>query len=184
MISTLTRLPLISIPLFVAVGVAESGSAGILWAVLCLALSGGVSTLYLEHLRRSVRLGDSTRIANGGRLRPLRLIVAQHFIAWGVVTLLGAPFGLGSLMLAYALLTAVLAALEPSEEISLHAAGVCAAAVALAYAFGEWGLAAALLLPPVWWARTVSGRHTSQEVALGAFSGALAALSCFLLTGG
>lgn len=181
-VSTFTRLPLFSIPLFIAVGVAESGAGGILWAVLCLALSGGASTLYLEYLRRSVRLGDASRIASGGRLRPLRLMVVQHFLGWLLVTLLGAPFGLGSLMLAYALLVVLLAALTP-EEISLHAAGVCAGAVALAYAFGPWGLTAALLLPPVWWARTATGRHTPQEVALGALAGTLAAMICFLLTG-
>ncbi len=181
-VSTFTRLPLLSIPLFIALGVAESGAAGVLWAVLCLALSGGASTLYLEYLRRSVRPGDAARIASGGRLRPLRLVVAQHFLGWLLVTLLGVPFGLGSLMLAYALLMAVLATLTP-EEISLHAAGVCAGAVALAYAFGPWGLAAALLLPPVWWARTATGRHTPREVALGALAGTLAAMICFLLTG-
>lgn len=182
-VSAFTRLPLFSIPLLISVGVAESGSTGILWAVLCVALSGGVSTLYLKYLRRSVSLGDAARIASGGRLRPLRLIVAQNVLAWLLVTLLGAPFGLGSLMLAYALLTALLAALAPEEEISLHAAGVCAGTVALAYSFGPWGLTAALLLPPAWWARTVTGRHTPKEVALGALAGTLAAAICFLLTG-
>lgn len=181
--STFTRLPLFSIPLFIAVGVAESGAVGILWAVLCLTLSGGASTLYLEYLRRSVRLGDASRIASGGQLRPLRLIVAQHFLGWLLVTLLGAPFGLGSLMLTYALLMVLLATLAPEEEISLHAAGVCAGAVAFAYAFGPWGLTAALLLPPAWWARTATGRHTPREVALGALAGTLAAMICFLLTG-
>lgn len=185
-VSTATRLPLISVPLFVAVGVAEAGSAvaGTLWAALCLALTGGVSTLYLEYLRRNVRLGDPDRLSRGGRLRLLRVIAAGHALAWLVVTALGAPFGLGSLVLAYALLTTLLAALVPREEISLHAAGVCAAAVALAYAFGPWGLAAAALLPPTWWARTVTGRHTHKEAALGALAGTLAASICFLLTSG
>ena len=60
MVSTFTRLPLLSVPLFIAVGVAESEAAGILWAVLCLALSGGASTLYLEYLdRKSKRLNSS-----------------------------------------------------------------------------------------------------------------------------
>lgn len=181
--STATRLPLLSVPLFVAVGVSEAGSgvAGALWAALCLALTGGLSTLYLEYLRRNVRLGDPDRLSRGGRLRPLRVIAAGHVLAWVLLTALGVPFGLGSLVLAYALLTTLLAVLAPREEISLHAAGVCAAAVALAYAFGPWGLAAAALLPPAWWARTVTGRHTQKEAALGALAGTLSAATSFLL---
>lgn len=182
---TATRLPLISVPLFIAVGVAEAGSAlsGGLWAALCLALTAGLSTLYLEYLRRNVRLGDPVRLSQGGHLRPLRVIAAQYLLAWALVSLLGVPFGLGSLMLLYALLVTLLAALTP-EEISLHAAAVCGAAIALAYALGPWGLLAVLLLPPVWWARTATGRHTPREMALGALAGTLGALVCFLLTGG
>lgn len=185
-VSTATRLPLISIPLFVALGVAGAGSvlSGVLWAALCLLLTAGLSTLYLEYLRRNVRLGDSVRLSQGGRLRPLRVVAAQCLLAWALVSLLGVPFGLGSLVLLYALLATLLAILAPEEEISLHAAGVCGGAVALAHAFGPWGLLAALLLPPVWWARTATGRQTDWELALGALAGTLGALAIFLLTGG
>lgn len=184
-ISNFTRLPLISVPLFVALGVAGASSvpSGLLWAALCLALTSGLSTLYLEYLRRNVRLGDPVRLAQGGEIRPLRVVSVQCLAAWGLVTLLGAPFGIGSLMLLYAMLATLLAILAP-EKISLHAAGVCGAAVALAYTFGPWGLAASLLLPLVWWARTEAGLDTPRELALGAMAGTFAALTVFLLTGG
>lgn len=184
-VSTVTRLPLISVPLFVALGVSGAGTAlsGVLWAVLCLLLTAGLSTLYLEYLRRSVRFGDPARLAQGGRLRPLRIIAVQCLVAWALVSLLGVPFGLGSSVLLYALLVALLALLSP-EEASLHAAAVCGAAIALAYAFGTWGLLAVLLLPPVWWARAATGRHTPGELVLGALAGTFGGLTIFLLTGG
>lgn len=184
-VSTVTRLPLVFVPLFFALGVSEADSvlSGVAWSALCLLLTAGLSTLYLEHLRRNVRLGEPVRLARGGRLRPLRVIAIQCLAAWTLVTLLSVPFGLGSSVLLYALLAVLLAVLHP-EKASLHAAAVCGAAVALAYAFGPWGLLAALLLPPVWWARTATGRHTSGELALGALAGAFGGLAIFLLTGG
>jgi len=151
--------------------------------VLCLLLTSGSSTLYLWYLRRNVRLGDATRLARGGRIKPLRVISAQYLLAWGLVSVLGVPFGLGSVMLLHALLATLLAILAP-DEVSLHAAAVCGAAVALAHAFGPWGLLAASLLPPVWWARTATGRHAPREVGLGVVAGAAGGLSVFLLTGG
>lgn len=182
-ISNATRLPLISVPLFFTLGVAGSGSAlsGILWAALCLLLTAGLSTLYLRYLRRNVRLGDPTRIAQGGEIRPLRVISAQYLFAWALVSLLGVPFGLGSVVLLFALLATFQAVLAP-EEASLHAAAVCGAAISLAYALGPWGLLAILLLPAVWWARTATGRHTPQEMRLGTVAGLLCGLSVFLLT--
>lgn len=185
-VSTATRLPLISIPLFLALGVAGANSAlsGVLWAALCLLLTAGLSTLYLEYLRRNVRLGDPVRLSQGGRLRPLRVVAAQCLLAWALVSLLGVPFALGSAVLLYALLVTLLAILAPEEEISLHAAGICGGFAALAHAFGPWGLLSLLLLPPVWWARTVTGRHTHWELGLGALAGAFGALAIFLLTAG
>lgn len=184
-ISTATRLPLISIPLFFAVGIAGAGEAvsGALWAALCLALTAGLSTLYLRYLRRNVRLGDPGRIEQGGRIQPLRVIAVQYLLAWAAVSALGVPFGLGSLVLLYALLVTLFATLAPEEELSLHAAAVCSAAVALAHASGPWGLLAFLSLPPVYWAQTRTGRHTPHEIALGAFAGILGGAAVFLLTG-
>lgn len=183
-VSTVTRLPVISVPLFVALGVAGADSvvSGVLWAVLCLLLTAGLSTAYLEYLRRNVRLGDPARLSQGGALRPVRVIAAQYLLAWAILTLLGVPFGLGSMMLVYGMLVTLLAILLPEEEISLHTAAVCGAAVALAHAFGPWGLLAALLLLPTWWSRTATGRHTPPELASGTLAGTLAGLVVFLLT--
>lgn len=184
--SNVTRLPLVSVPLFVALGVSGAGSvvSGLLWAALCLALTAGFSTLYLEYLRRNVRLGDPVRLSQGGGIRPLRVIAGQYLAAWTLVSLLGVPFGLGALVLLFALLVTLLAILAPEEEISLHAGAVCGAAIALTHAFGPWGLLALSMLLPAWWARTVTGRHTTNELAFGALAGALGGLSIFLLTGG
>jgi hypothetical protein len=78
---------------------------------------------------------------------------------------------LQAVLLSYALATLAFALLTPVIKVSLHAAGVSGAAVCLAFVFGGWGLAAAALLPVVWWARTVLRRHTAAELALGTFVG-------------
>lgn len=183
-VSNATRLPVISAPLFVALGVTGTDSivSGVLWAALCLSLTAGLSTAYLEYLRRNVTLGDPVRLSQGGALKPVRVVAVQCLLTWGLLSLLGVPFGLGSFVLVYAMLVTLLAILVPEEEISLHAAAVCGAAIALTHAFGPWGLLAALLLPPAWWSRTATGRHTPREMIFGALAGTFAGLVVFLLT--
>lgn len=185
-LSYATRLPVLCVPVFAALGVAGTDSAvsGVLWAALCATLTAGISTFYLEYLRRNVRLGDPVRLSQGGEIRPVRVIAAQYVVAWALLTLLGMPFGLGSLVLLYALLVVLAAILAPEEEISLHAGAVCGAAVALTHAFGPWGLLTFSILPLVWWARTATGRHTPEELAFGALASTIGALSIFLLMGG
>ncbi len=39
LVSAATRLPLIAVPLFLAVGVEAAGMRGLLWAVLCIILT-------------------------------------------------------------------------------------------------------------------------------------------------
>jgi hypothetical protein len=183
-VSTATRLPVISLPVFLVLGIsgAESAVSGILWGTLSLLLTTGLSTAYLKYLRRNARLGDPERLSQGGALRPVRVVAVQYLLAWALLTLLGVPFGLGSLVLVYAALVILLAIVVPEEEISLHTAAVCGAAIALTYAFGPLGLLAALLLPPAWWAKIATGRHTPQELTAGALAGTLAGLVIFLLT--
>jgi hypothetical protein len=185
-LSYATRLPVLCVPVFAALGVAGADSAvsGLLWAALSLILTVGFSTFYLEYLRRNVRLGDPVRLSQGGGIRPVRVIAAQYLVTWALLTLLGVPFGLGSLLLLYALLVVLAAILAPEEEISLHAGAVCGAAVALTHAFGPWGLLTFSILPLVWWARTATGRHTPHELASGALAGTIGALTIFLLTAG
>jgi hypothetical protein len=46
-----------------------------------------------------------------------------------------------------------------------------------------WGLLASLLVPLVWWARTVLGRHTQAELVLGVLVGGVATWVAFQLIG-
>lgn len=185
-LSYATRLPVLCVPVFAALGIsgADSSVSGLLWALLSVTLTAGVSTVYLEYLRRNVRFGDPARLSQGGAIRPMRAIAAQYLVAWALLTLLGIPFGLGSLLLLCALLVVLAAILAPEEEISLHAGAACGAAVALTHAFGPWGLLTFSILPLAWWSRTATGRHTPKELASGALAGTIGALTIFLLTVG
>ena len=171
LVSAATRLPLIAVPLFLAVGVAAAGAPGLLWAVLCIFLTSGLSLLYLVYLTRSGKVGDPRAIRRTERVGPLRVVAALHAAAFVMVSLLGGPEELRAALLSYALATLGFALITPVSNPSLHAAGVSGAAVCLAYVFGAWGLTAFLLLPAVLWARLALGRHTLGELMLGVLLG-------------
>ncbi|MDP8948604.1 MAG: hypothetical protein M3N09_11020 [Actinomycetota bacterium] len=180
-ISAVTRLPLLAAPLFLAVGAEVGGTHGLLWGLLCLSLTSGLSLFYLFYLARSGKVRDPRSISRDERVRPLRVVAALHVGAFLIVTLLGAPAELRAALLAYAFATLAFATLTPFINLSLHAAGVSGAAVCLVYVFGVWGLPAILLVPLVWWARTLLGRHTPQELALGVLVGGGATWVAFQL---
>ena len=170
-ISAGTRLPLLAVPLFLAVGARSAGGAGLLWGLLCLFLTSGLSLLYLFYLTRSGKVRDPRAIPQAERVRPLRVVALLHAGAFIAATLLGAPAELRAALLSYAVATALFALLTPLANLSLHAAGVSGTAVCLVFVFGVWGLPALLLVPLVWWARRVLGRHTRLELALGVIVG-------------
>ena len=181
LISAVTRLPLLAAPLFLAVGAEAGGTRGLLWGILCLSLTSGLSLFYLFYLARSGKVRDPRSISRAERVRPLRVVAALHAGAFIVVTLLGAPAELRAALLAYALATLTFALLTPFINLSLHAAGASGAAVCLVYVFGARGLPAILLVPLVWWARALLKRHTPQELALGVLVGGGATLVAFQL---
>lgn len=183
-LSDATRLPLLAVPLFLLVGAAAAGWRGLLWALLCLLLTSGLSLFYLAHLTRFGKVRDPGRILQVERVRPLWVVAALHAGAWMLVTLFGAPVQLRAILLSYALATLLFALLTPITKLSLHAAGVAGAAVCLVYVFGTWGTLAALAVPLVWWARTTLGRHTPLEVALGVLVGGGGTwISFYMITG-
>lgn len=181
-ISAATRLPLVAIPLFFAVGSA-TGAFGLAWAGICLVLTSGLSLAYLAYLSRSGKVRDPWRIMRSERIKPLRVVAGLHVGAFLVATVFGAPEALRAVLLSYALATLLFAALVPLVNLSLHTAGVTGAAVCLTYVFGPWGGLAFLLIPPVAWARTALGRHTSLELALGVLVGASGTWIAFQLIG-
>ncbi|MDQ4105891.1 MAG: hypothetical protein M3157_01780 [Actinomycetota bacterium] len=170
-ISSATRLPLIAVPLFFVVGAATAGLHGVLWALLCLLLSSGLSLLYLLYLMRTGRVRNPRRISQAERIGPLRVVAGLHAGGFLVVALLGAPAVLQATLFSYALSTVLFALIAPFKNLSLHTAGISGATVCLIYVFGPPGALAALLLPPVWWARSALGRHTPSELALGVLVG-------------
>ena len=170
-LSAATRLPLLAVPLFLAVGVGVAGWEGFLWASLCLLLTSGLSLAYLAYLARSGKVRNPRKIPQEERVRPLRVVAGLHAGAWMIITLLGAPVELRAILLSYALATAAFAALTPFVNGSLHTAGISGALVCLFCVFGGWGVLFAPVLPVVWWARRTLGRHTHPELALGVLVG-------------
>ncbi len=182
-ISATTRLPLLAVPLFLAVGAEAAGARGLLWGLFCVFLTSGLSLVYLAYLTRSGKVRDPRSIPRIERVRPLRVVAALHTVAFLLVTLLGAPAPLKAALLSYAIATVLFALLTPFVNLSLHAAGASGAAVCLVYVFGPWGLVAVLLVPLVWWARTILHLHTPRELAFGVLVGGGGTLVAFQLVG-
>ncbi len=182
-VSAATRLPLMAVPLFFLVGVASAGVSGLLWVLLCASLTSGLSLLYLLFLTHYGKVRDPRRIPRTERVGPLRVVAALHAGAFLVVTLLDAPATLRAVLLSYALATALFAVLSPAVNLSLHAAGVSGVAMCLLFVFGLWGSPALVLIPLVWWARTILGRHTPFELALGVLVGGGGTWLAFQLIG-
>ena len=182
LISNATRLPLISVPLFPIVGAASGGLRGVGWAILGLFLTSGLSLVYLSYLTRTGKVRDPRRISRAERVRPLRVVAVLHAGAF-LVLLSGAPSQLQAILLSYAISTALFALLTPVTNLSLHSAGVSGAVVCLAYVFGAWAAPSVVVLPLVWWARRVLGRHTNLELALGVLVGGGGTAFAFQLLG-
>jgi hypothetical protein len=182
-VSAVTRLPVLAVPLFFAVGAKAAGVSGLLWAFVCLFLTSGLSLVYLVYLTRAGKVRDPRSISQAERVRPLRVVAGLHAGAFMIVALLGAPAPLQAALLSYALATALFAALTPITNLSLHAAGVSGAAVCLVYVFGAAARPAFLLVMLVWWARSLLGRHTPRELALGALVGGVGTWISFTALG-
>ncbi len=183
LVSAATRLPLLAVPLFLLIGAASAGALGILWALVCLFLTSGLSLLYLAYLVRSGKVVDPGRISQGERTGPLWVVAGLHAGAFALVSLLGAPAPLRAVLLSYVLSTLAFALLTPFEKISLHAAGVAGTLVCLLFVFGPLGALFVPALPAVWWARTKLKRHTGLQLALGAAVGSVGTWLSFQLIG-
>jgi membrane-associated phospholipid phosphatase len=183
-ISDITRLPLLAVPLFVVVGVAADGWSGLGWAGLCLGLTSGLSLVYLLYLTRSGKVRDARKIPRSERVGPLRVVAGLHVGAFLIVTLLDAPVELRAILLSYAVSTVAFAFLTPVSNISLHAAGVSGAAVCLTFVFGAWAIWAVLLVPVVVWSRFILKRHTPLELVLGVLVGGGGTWLAFRIVGG
>jgi hypothetical protein len=182
-VSAATRLPLLAVPLFAAVGFGVAGVGGLLWAVLCASLTSGLSLLYLAYLTRSGAVRDPRSIPRAERVGPLRVVAALHAGAFLLVYGLGGPAQLTAALLSYAIATLLFALLTPLINLSLHAAGAAGTAVCLASVFGPWGATAFGLLPAVFWARLRLGRHTVPELVFGAIVGGGGTWLAFTLLG-
>ena len=182
LVSGATRLPLMAMPLFFLVGAASAGWTGLLWALICVLLTSGLSLAYLAHLTQAGRVRDPRKIPQEERVKPLRVVAGLHAGAFLLVALLGAPVPLRAVLLSYTLATAAFAALAPFVNLSLHTAGVAGTLVCLLLVFGLPGALFTLVLPLVWWARVKLGRHTHPELALGAVVGGVLTWVAFTVT--
>lgn len=179
LLSALTRLPFVAVVLFVAVGAAVGGWGGLLWALLCVFLTSGLSLVYLYRLVRSGRVRDPRRIPRAERVAPLRVVAGLYVLAFFVLTFLGGPLELRAMLLSFASATILLALFTPFVNPSLHIAGISGTAICVSYIFGAWGVPVALAILPVWWARSVLERHTPLELTLGMMIGTGATYAAF-----
>ena len=179
--SNITRQPVLAIPVFLVVGIADAQVRGLAWAAGCLLATMALPLLYLLYLKRSNRVRDTRNILRDERNGPLWVVTALWMVAFAMLASAGIPAGLRATLLAYVLVTPAFAILTRYTKPSLHAAGATWTVVCLVNTFGPWALSISLLVPLVWWARITLGRHTLLELVLGTLIGGLLTQLAFYL---
>jgi hypothetical protein len=123
-------------------------------------------------MRRRARVGDFWISARAERLTPAVFLLTAFVILLAALFLLGAPLDLFLLTLSMGLASAAVALLTLFFKASAHCTVAGHAATAGIILLGPAGLAFALILPLVAWARVALGAHTVPETLAGAVVGA------------
>jgi hypothetical protein len=157
--------------LFVAVALAESPlPRALLYAGVELLAAAAVAG-FVFLMRRRARVGDFWISTRAERLIPAVFLLSAFAALLSALLLLSAPTDLFLLTLSMGLASAAVALLTLRFKASAHCTVAGHAAAAGLLLLGPPGLAFALVLPLVAWARLALGAHTVPETLAGAVVG-------------
>lgn len=144
--------------------------AGVGWGLLAMFFAGILPYLLTWRIRHPAAATAPTK-----RVRSLYMALAVVTAAVGiaVLRLLGGPPGVIEVIAAILGCLTVAAVTNARWRWSNHLAACAAGTAMLTVLFGPPGLVSALAIPPVWWARTALGRHTTVELLGGGLVGGL-----------
>ena len=152
------------------------------WATLFIVLSIGLPMVYLVWLLSTGSISDIHVPLRQQRIRPY---MASLIVACGVLILFlwwPAPQQFQMLAYAFVLQAALFLLITLRWKISLHSAAASNLAVIGWLTVGLNGLALALIIPVVAWARVHLRRHTLAQTVGGALLGVVVVMTALWLT--
>ena len=178
-ISILFDSSFLSLPIFLGLGFASSGTSGLLWAGLTLLIVTGIPLAYLLLGRRLGWVSDLELSRREERPRFILISLSSDILALAVLWLGSGPRLLRLLVVTYFCLAIVMFTVSSFWKISMHMAGVGGFSTALVFVFGAPALWAFASLLPVAWARLRRRKHGPAQLAAGTLAGVLVTLLVF-----
>ena len=169
----------LSILVFLAFGWHSAGTAGLVWAILALAIVTGIPLGYMLLGRQLGWVSDMELTNREERPRFILVSLSSDVLGLAVLWIGGGPRPLRLLVLTYLCLAIVMFTVSSFWKISMHLAGVGGFSTALVFVFGLGASLAFLSLPLVAWARLHRRKHTPIQLVAGALAGIAAASLVF-----
>jgi hypothetical protein len=178
-ISVLFDSSVLSVPVFLGIGIVSAGRPGLLWAILVLMIVTFIPLGYLLIGRKRGWVTDMELSRRAERPRFILVSLGSDILAMAALWIGNGPHLLRVLVLTYFCLAIVMFAVSSVWKISMHMAGVAGFSTALVFVFGPPGIWAFLSLLPVAWARLHRRKHVPAQLVAGAAAGALVTLLVF-----
>ena len=145
----------------------QSIQTSFLLMIVCLTFGTLVPLVMVHQLSKRGIVSDYYVSQKEERAKPFAGAMISYLVGSGVLFLVNAPAIVTAFMLCYAGNTMIMMIITLRWKISIHAAGVAAAATGLIYAIGVWAALFFTLLLPVGWARVRLKAHTPLQMLAG-----------------
>ena len=145
----------------------QSIQTSFLLMIVCLTFGTLVPLVMVHQLSKRGIVSDYYVSQKEERAKPFAGAMISYLVGSGVLFLVNAPPIVTAFMLCYAGNTMIMMIITLRWKISIHAAGIAAAATGLIYAIGVWAALFFTLLLPVGWARVYLKAHTPLQMLAG-----------------
>nr|WP_243707228.1 phosphoesterase PA-phosphatase [Micromonospora sp. KC606] len=178
----LAPVPLAAVmPIIIGVHATASIAAGLGWALVGTLFCAVIPNSLIWWGVRRGRLTDHHIRVRQQRRTPLIYGLLSVLVGLTVMISFAAPRSVTAMVVVMFVLGLVVTLANLVWKMSIHAAVAAGSAAVLAVEFGPALLAVALLVPLVAWSRVRLREHSTSQVIVGAFVGALVSLPTYLL---
>jgi membrane-associated phospholipid phosphatase len=164
-LSHLVSAPVIAAPIFVSLAALEN--ARLVYTLASIVFASVIPIVGILYFAKSDGM-DYDIPERDARARPFVFAIASYLAGFVLLVLIGAPFLMSGLMLAYSINTSVMFIVTLSWKISVHAAGVTGPLTFLVFRLGLLWSLLYLLVIPVGLLRFRLGQHTFLQLLAGA----------------
>ena len=176
-ISTITSIPILSIPLFLIISLVLSFNSEVFNLNKFISLEI-FSLIFASFLPMAIilfwakKLGTDRDISNRtDRFTPLIVSVISYFIGFLICMIFNLDNFLTLLLLCYSINTCVVCIITAKWKISIHTTGLSGPVAALILLLGPIGALFGILYPVLIWSRVILNKHTLSQAITGGVQG-------------